>query len=223
MRRLTCSLLALLAAAAGTPARAGEDTQYWQTLNLGVALSSDFKLSSETVFRSSDVKGMYEIEENLMVGYKPSKQVTLWLGYTHDPNYAHGDFTVMEHRFRQQVNVDNFAVIGKVKLSGRVRLEERWRAHVSGTGWRLRPYVKAAMPFIGKATLTLSHESFVDLNTTLFQKVNGYERMRNAIVVGLPVNKKFSIDLGYLNQHGFVRNGPDTSDHVITLGANVSL
>ena len=222
MHRVLKLLLAGSALAAATPALASEDTQYWQTLNVGVALPDNFKLSSETVFRLSDAKGFYEIEENVMAGYKVDKHVTLWLGYTHDPQYSHGDFTVMEHRIRQQVSIDNFAVIGKVKLSGRVRLEERFRGGLAGTGWRLRPYVKVAMPVIGKTTLSVTHESFLDLNTTSFQKVGGYERVRNAISVAVPLNKKFSVDFGYLNQHGFVQNGPDTSDNVLTAGLSAS-
>lgn len=222
MRRLAMSVAALGSVVAASPALAGEDTQYWQTVSVGVALPSNFKLSSETVFRTSEARGFYEIEENLMVGYKADKHVTVWLGYTHSPSYSHGNFTVMEHRFRQQVNVDNFAIIGKVKLSGRVRLEERWREGIGGTAWRLRPQVKAVVPLAGKVSLTASHESFIDLNTTSFQRVQGYERMRNALSVGMPLNKQIGVDFGYLNQHGFVRNGRDTSDHVLTAGLSAS-
>jgi hypothetical protein len=222
MRRLFLPLLAIAAFAASTPALASEDTQYWQTLQVGVQLPDNFKLSSETVFRTSDAKGFYEIEENIMAGYKLDKHVTLWLGYTHDPQFSHGNFTGLEHRIRQQVTIDNFALIGKVKLSGRVRLEERFRDGIAGTGWRLRPYIKATVPFVGKSTVSVTHESFLDLNTTSFQKVGGYERMRNAILVGVPLNKKVSIDFGYLNQHGFVRTGPDTSDNVVTTGLSAS-
>lgn len=226
MRRTICSRLVWVVAAAvagvASPALAGEDTQFWQTINIGLTLPDNFRLSSESVFRSGNARGLYEIEENLMVGYKPSKKVTLWLGYTHDPNYSHGNFTVLERRFRQQVNVDNFAAIGKVKFSGRMRLEERWRENITGTGWRLRPQVKAVAPFVGKTSLTVSHESFINFNSTSFQRVNGYDRMRNAISVAVPLNKKIGVDFGYLNQHAFVRNGPDNSDHVLTMGLNAS-
>lgn len=223
MRLSTKILAAIPALLAAGPALASEDTQYWQTLNLAVALPDNFKLSNETVLRTSDAKGFYEIENNLMAGYKANKHVTYWLGYTFDPQYLHGAFRTREHRFRQQVSFDNVAEIGKAKLSGRLRMEQRWRENAPGTGWRLRPYVKATMPLAGKTTLSVSHESFIDLNTTSFQKVGGYERMRNAVSVGVPLNKQFSVDFGYLNQHGFVRNGPDTSDNVLTVGLSASM
>ena len=66
-----------------------------------------------------------------MLGYRLSKVVDLWAGYTHDPQYAGGDFTVMEHRAREQVTFDGFARLGPGKLSGRIRLEQRWRDGVS--------------------------------------------------------------------------------------------
>ena len=215
-------LTAAATLAAGAPALASEDTQYWQTLNLSVALPNNFKISNETVRRSSDAKGFYEIENNFMAGKKINKVVTLWLGYTFDPQYLHGNFRVREHRLRQQANFDNFAVLGKVKLSGRVRMEERWREGQPGTAWRLRPQLKASTHLVGKTTISVSSEAFFDLNNTGFQRVDGLERMRNAVYITVPLNKKISFDMGYLNQHGFVRNGPDSSDHVLTTGLSAS-
>ena len=222
MRSIFVPFAVALVVSTGAPAAASEDTQYWQTLNLSVALPSNFKISNETVRRSSDAKGFYEIENNFMVGKKVNKVVTLWLGYTFNPQYSHGTFRVREHRFRQQVNFDNFAMLGKVKLSGRVRMEERWREGQPGTAWRLRPQLKASTHLAGKTTISVSSEAFFDLNNTGFQKVDGLERMRNAVYITVPLNKKISVDVGYLNQHGFVRNGPDSSDHVLTTGLSAS-
>jgi hypothetical protein len=113
-----------------------------------------------------------------MLNFKPSKQATLTADYVHNPAYLHSDFVRMERRLREQVTVDNFARIGSVKFTSRLRMEQRWRDNIAGTGWRLRPYLKASMPLVGKKTLNVTHESFVNLNTTSFQKVSGYDRMR---------------------------------------------
>ena len=217
MRPLILPLL-LIPALIAAPALAGDDTQYWQALTVNVALPSNFKVQNETVLRTSDAKGFYEVENNFMVGKKLNKVVTVWLGYTFDPQYSHGTFTRREHRFRQQVNFDGFAMLGKVKLSGRVRMEERWREGLPGTAYRLRPQVKASLPIAGKTTLTISNEDFFDLNNTGFQTVDGLERMRNSVYVTVPVGKKFTVDFGYLNQHSFVPSGPDNSDNVLTAG-----
>lgn len=218
-RSATPALAAVMAFAAPAIASARDDAQAWQAATVNVDLGSGFRASNEIVLRTSDHRGFYEVEDNLMVGYKPNKQVTLWLGYTHNPQYDHGDFTRMERRFRQQVNVDNFARLGDVKFSGRVRLEERWREGQGGPAWRLRPYVKATLPIAnkGKTSLVASHESFIDLNTNAFQRVGGEERMRNFIGIATPLGRKIGLEAGYLLQHGFVRGGPDNHDHVFSV------
>ena len=112
MRRMIVPMF-VCALGAASPAMASEDTQHWETLTLNVALPDSFKLQSETVARTGDAKGFYEIEENVMVGKKLNKTVTVWLGYTFNPTYSHGTFQRREHRFRQQVNFDNVLVLGK--------------------------------------------------------------------------------------------------------------
>lgn len=213
----------LFAAACGLAAPAlADDTQYWQTVTVNVALPDGFKVQNETVFRSSDAKGFYELENNVMLGKKISKVTTVWLGYTFDPQYSHGTFTRREHRFRQQINFDGFAKAGKIKFSGRVRLEERWREGQAGTGWRLRPQLKASTPLTGKATISVAAEPFFNLNNTGFQTKDGLDRIRTSVSVGVPLSKKVSMEFGYLNQHGFVSGAPDTDDHVLTLGLSAS-
>lgn len=221
MRKLLTALAFGTLPAIAAPAQA-DDFQHWETVNVSVALPESFKLSSETVLRTSDARGFYEVEQNLMLGKKLNKVVTVWLGYTFDPAYSHGTFVRREHRFRQQVSFDGFAKIGKVKLSGRLRLEQRWREGITGTAWRLRPQIKASMPFVGKSTLAFASEEFIDLNNTAFQRVDDLERMRNSVTVTIPLSKKISLDVGYLNQHGFVPGAPDTHDHVLTTGINAS-
>lgn len=210
-----------LATVAATPAFAS-DTQYWQTLAATVKVADNTVINDELVFRSSDGKGFYEVENSLLVGYKPAKNVTVSAGWVFNPLYSHGSFTTTENRAREQVSVDNFAMIGKAKLSARLRMEQRWRDGFTGTAWRLRPYVKLSIPVHGKTVLNLTSEPFIDLNTNGFQKVGGLERMRNAILINTPLAKHVNLEVGYLNQHGFVPGGPDTSDNVVMTGISAS-
>lgn len=208
-----------------TPAVAAtSDSQLWTNLNLNVKISDRWRLSEEGTVRFSDNRnGLYELEVNSLLGYRLNKMVTLWAGYTHNPQYASGDFTVMEHRAREQATFDGFAKLGGGKLNGRVRFEQRWREHVDGTGWRLRPYLKYSVPIAGKTALNLSSEPFFNLNTTPFQKRTGLDRVRNLVTVSTPLTKALSGEIGYLNQHGFVKNGPDTSDNVAYFGLALNL
>jgi hypothetical protein len=226
MRPFLSLAVAVVAVALSAPAWAREDQQVWTTANVNVKLGENWRLQEELIGRfSNNRNGLYEIESNTLLGYRLSKTVTLWAGYTHDPQYAGGDFTVMEHRAREQITFDNVAQLGPGKLSLRWRMEERWREGANGTGWRMRPYVKYSIPLGkgSKTSLTLSSEPFVNLNTTPFQKQKGLDRVRNLIAVSTPLAKNLTAEIGYLNQHGFVRGGEDTSDHVVSFSLNLSI
>ncbi len=215
----------MAAAAISQPAvAASSDSQLWTNGVLNLKLSDDWRLQEEMTGRWSDKRsGLYEIESNTLLGYRLNKTVTVWAGYTHDPQYLAGHFTVMEHRAREQATFDGFAKVGAGKLSGRIRLEQRWRNGMNGTGWRLRPYLKYSLPIAGKTALNLSSEPFFNLNKTRFQKQSGLERVRNLVTVSTPLTKRLSGELGYMNQHGFVRGGPDTSDNIAYFGVTLSL
>jgi len=214
----------LIAGLAASPASAKSDSQLWTNLNVNVKLGDRWRLSEEGTVRFSDNRnGLYELEVNSLLGYRLNKVVTLWAGYTHNPQYASADFTVMEHRAREQVTFDGFAKLGTGKFNGRIRLEQRWREHVDGTGWRVRPYLKYSVPIAGKTALNLSSEPFFNLNTTPFQGRTGLDRVRNLVTVSTPLTKSLSGEVGYLNQHGFVKNGPDTSDNVAYFGLALNL
>jgi hypothetical protein len=74
----------------------------------------------------------------------------------------------------------------------------------------------------GKTALLLSHESFIDLNTTNFQRVEGEERMRNLIAITTPIAKNVNAEIGYLHQHGFRPGADDPNDHVASFAVSFS-
>lgn len=213
---------ALLPASA---ASASDDGQIWLASSAVVRLGEKWRLSADSVARFSDDRdGLYEVEMNLLLGYRIAEKVTLWAGYTHNPTYNAGDFAVMEHRGRQQVTFDNVAKIGRGRLSARLRTEERWRDGVDGTAFRVRPYVNYSLPLgrNSRSALVLSHESFFDLNKSNFQRVRGEERMRNLVAVTTPLTKKIAVEIGYLHQHGFRPGADDSNDHVASLSLAAS-
>ncbi len=212
---LACALPALLVAVPGQ-AWAKSDTHYWASSSISVKLNDKIVLTNDSSVRSSDAKGLYQAINHFMIGYKANKHITLTLGYTSDFQHSHGTFVTTENRFRQQIASDQLVMIGKAKLSGKLRLEERWRDGFAGTGWRLVPSTRLAIPLSKKLTLNLSEDVFFDLNTTGFQKTSGLDRTRTAVSLGMPLVKHVSLELGYMHQHGFVRAAEDTDDHVMT-------
>jgi hypothetical protein len=223
--RLPLRFVLLAAAALPSAAMARDDAQLWIGGSAVADLGRRFRLSEEIVTRFSDNRGgLYEIESNTLLGIRLAPRTTFWAGYTHNPTYSHGRFAAMEHRAREQLTIDGLPT-GPGLLSLRLRMEERWRDGFAGTGWRLRPYVKYSLPLRhgGHTAIMFSHESFLNLNRTAFQARTGEERMRNAIAITTPLAKGVNAEIGYLNQHGFVRGGPDTSDHVATFTLSLSL
>lgn len=208
-----------------TPAIAAQDSQLWTNGTATLKLSDKWRAMEDLTFRFSDHRrGLYEIESNTLLGYVVAKGVTLWGGYTHDPQYSAGHFTMMEHRAREQVTIDNFALLGPGKFNARVRLEQRWRNGLGGTGWRLRPFLKYSLPFHkrGKTALVLSVEPFIDMNRTTFQRTSGLDRVRSFVGIGTPLMKKITLEAGYLNQHTFVPHGRDNDDHAASFSLNMS-
>jgi hypothetical protein len=226
IHQLYGAMISVAVVAVGTPAWAHDDAQLWTGGNVTVKLSDHWRLSQEITARFSNHKnGLYEVESNTLLGYRISKGVIVWAGYAHDPQYAAGDFTIMEHRTREQATFDNLAQFGGGRLSGRVRTEQRWREGLDGTGWRIRPFVKYAVPLQkrSRAAFVLSAEPFFNLNRTGFQHTKGLDRVRTFVGFTLPMGKSLAGDVGYLNQHTFVRGGPDTDDHVASVSLNFSL
>jgi hypothetical protein len=226
MLRVTGCLLASAGALLCSSAAWAGDSQLWTGGSATLKLSDRWSLSQDITARFSDKRGgLYEIEANSLVGFQLTKTLSLWAGYDHDPQYSSGHLTVMEHRFVQHLVASDLGKVAGGQLSGRVRFEQRWREGVGGTGWRVRPYVRYSLPLdrTRKTALVASAEPFFDLNTNRFQTVRGLERLRSFLGISTPLAKNLSADIGYLNQHGFVPNGKDTSDNVGFISVGLKL
>ena len=219
---MVCSVTAAIAAIP-TSAHASEDGQAWISAGATIKLNDTWRLSEDLIARFSDDRdGLYQLQSATLLHYKIDKRVTVAGGYVHSPQYSDGDRTALERRAREQVTVDGIARIGAGKISARLRMEQRWRDNADGTAWRIRPYAKYSLPLVGKTSLVLSNEIFLNLNTTSFQQQDGLDRMRNLIAINTPLLENVTAEVGYLNQHGFVRGGEDTSDHVASLSLSAS-
>lgn len=202
------------------------DSQIWTTAAVNVKLSDQWRLSNELTGRFSDNRnGLYDLEDDLLLGYQLSKKVGIWAGYVHDPQYSGGDFTIMEHRFREQVAFAKVAQIAGGSIDARLRFEQRWREGKDGTGWRFRPFAKYSHPLKpgSRTALVISHEGFWNFNTTSFQAKGGFERMRNLIAISTPITRNMNAEIGYLNQYTIVSGGRDTMDHVASINLSLSL
>jgi hypothetical protein len=176
-----------------------DDGQMWISSSARGPVAGRVELGVETIerFGRDRENGLYESENIAMLGYR-FDHATLAAGYVRDIVY-HGGGAAIEQRARQDLTFDRIAAIGPVRIGARMRVEERWRDGLSGTGVRLRPFVRLTLPVAGKLNVLASHEGFVNLGGGAGQR-GGYDRSRDFLGLGVPLTKRVGVEFGYLNQ-----------------------
>ena len=212
MRSILVALPLLLLA---TPAAAQQtDEQLWLQTNASVSIGAREKVTLEGIGRFSDrAGGFFHAELGGLFTHTTRGGVELSIGYRHIQDWNQGVRLANEERLRQMILVP----LGS-GFTGRLRLEERFNSGGSEIGFRLRPRLGYDRPF-GSHGLHLfaTSEHFLNLNTTAWGARGGYERMRNAVGVAIPLGQGLRGEAGYLNQYRFGRNGGrDQMDHVLT-------
>jgi hypothetical protein len=198
------------------------DEQLWLQTNGSVALSERDKLTVEAIGRFSDkAQGFSHAEAGLLYTRTLPGGVELSFGYRHVADYDRGVALPNEERLRQMVLVPLGSGFGF-----RLRSEQRFHSSGGAVGFRVRPRIGYETRLgTGGLKLFATQEHFVNVNTTAWGQRGGYERMRNAVGVAIPLGGKLRGEVGYLNQYRFGRDGRrDQMDHAatITLSFNVA-
>ena len=221
MRFLACALLF----AAATPAAHAqvEDEQLWIKLSAETALSDGVDLELETNQRLGNAEGgIFESQYVAKIGVDIGGGFKLTGGLNRVVAVEDGRVDNTEWRPRQELGFPDLT-LGKGALSGRIRLEQRFRSDGDDVGHRVRPEISYTLPLSDTVDLELGHESYFNLNTTDFGQSAGHERMRNFVEIGFPLTGKVDAAVGYLNQYRFNRTAPDRMEHALTLGLAVTL
>ncbi len=220
MRSILLACPALLAA---TPAAAQQtDEQLWLQVNGSVPIGRREKMTMESIVRFSDrAHGLSHTEIGALFTHTTRGGIELSLGYRHVEDWDRNGRLPNEERLRQMILVP----LGK-GFSGRLRFEQRFNSSGGEIGFRLRPRLGFDTP-LGHHGLRLfaTQEHFLNFNTTAWGQRSGYERMRNALGVSIPLGGQLRGEVGYLNQYRFGRDGRrDQMDHVatFTLSFNVA-
>ncbi|AHE51965.1 DUF2490 domain-containing protein [Sphingomonas sanxanigenens] len=196
-----------------------QDEQLWFQANTNVPIAEDVRVTLEQIARTSDRQdGLYQSELGALLGIRLSPTVELGLGYRWVGAH-NGNSGADENRIRQQV----VATFGPVTT--RFRVDERFNPRGSEVGFRIRPLIRYNHRLGAKGlALFASHESFYLPNATGWGQRRGYERMRNIIGFTLPLGRKMSADLGYLNQFRPARGRSRAQmDHALSLQLTLNL
>jgi Protein of unknown function (DUF2490) len=210
--------LPLLAFSASAHAQQ-EDEQLWFQLNTHVPLDANTRVTLEQIARFGDRHdGLTQSELGVLVGQRVSRNLELGFGYRH-VGFHNLNPALDEERFRQQV-VGTFG-----PLSTRFRVDERFHPHGKEVGFRIRPLVRYNHKLNAKGLAAfVSHESFYLPNATKWGQRRGYERMRNWVGLMVPVSRKISADVGYLNQYRFGRGSSRAQmDHALSMQLTINL
>lgn len=136
------------------------------------------------------------------IGYELTPATSLWVGYawiyTEQP---FSGLVVKENRIWQQLLWKKS--FNQIDFTNRLRLEERFFQPNTNTAWRLREFVKLAIPInqSPKLYLASTNELFFHLNNFNNRPNRGFDQNRFFIGLGYKFTKTLVGELGYLNQY----------------------
>ncbi|MBX3566021.1 MAG: DUF2490 domain-containing protein [Sphingomonas sp.] len=199
-----------------------EDEQLWLQTNGTIAIGDREKVTLEGIGRFSDrAEGFAHAEAGALFTHTTESGIELSIGYRHVEDWNKGVRLPNEERLRQMILVP----LGS-GFSGRLRTEQRFNSLGGAVGLRVRPRLAFDTPLNDSGLkLFATQEHFWNVNTTSWGQRGGYERMRNAVGISLPLIGKVRGEIGYLNQYRFGRDGRrDQMDHAatFTLAFNVA-
>lgn len=214
-------LSALLAA---SPAAAEDDFQPWLAATATIPVAERVVVWLEGQARTSDdASRLNQILLRPALGYRVTPTTTLFAGYAFVPTNPRGPASSKEHRIWQQAT---FRIAGDgqgITLSGRSRLEQRFREEDGQVGHRYRQLVRLTAPVDGKGVQAVVwSEAFLGLNDTRWGQPGGLDRWRNFLGVSLPVASTLRVEPGYMNEV-IEQRDQDRMNHIASLTLNFSL
>lgn len=207
---------------AASPAVAQQtDEQLWLQTNASVPIGAREKITFEGIARFSDrVGGLSHTEIGGLFTHSLRGGIELSFGYRHVEDWNAAGRLPNEERLRQMILVPLGA-----GFAGRLRFEQRFNSSGREVGFRLRPRLGFDRP-VGSHGLHVfaTQEHFLNLNSTAWGARGGYERMRNAVGLSIPLSASLRGEVGYLNQYRFGRNGArDQMDHALTFTLSIDV
>lgn len=145
--------------------------------------------------------------------------MSVYQGYAHVETPRDGQEPFQEDRSFQQLNLGSFRV-GRGSLSGRTRLEQRWRGDGDDVGWRVRQMVRYAHPLRpgDRQVAALGWaEGFWNLNGTDWGAAAGFDRARGFVGLELPLSGRSTVEAGYMNQTIDNPGGGTTIHHIASI------
>jgi len=221
-RRLASLSLLLLAFASFAPDRAfADDQQAWSALFVNGPVARGSRLLGWFDGHARFREDGEALDVNLLrpgVGWRVGPKLDLWVGYARIETQRAGD-DLVEERAWQQATYPVAKWAGG-NLSGRTRLEQRFRDTGDDTGWRLRQFFRYARPFASHEHLGLlaSTEVFYSLNEADWGQRSGFDQNRALLGGYYQPSGRWRVEAGYMHQYIRVAGPrPDQTNHNLSL------
>ena len=222
-------LLPLVAAAQNDRIK-DHNTIAWGQLFSTIKLNKSWDVLAEYQWRRAD--GVKHWQQSLLRGalqYNINPQLSAAVGYGWIETSPYGDYpiaangTFPEHRIHEQLQLKNN--FGKLGLSQRLRIEQRWvgrRAPVEERdieGWtfshRFRYLLRLQHPIVQTESFNLytaaADEVFVSAGKNV--GANTFDQNRLMLMVGSKLHKHVALEAGYIKQTVF--QGRRVNNHTI--------
>ena len=199
---LSAIAIATLLTLSASAQDAESDFQAWNALAVSGSLKEDSRFlvwfDGHARFRddASDL-GVSIIRPG--IGWRVQKGLDAWIGYARVVSRDDDRPDIKENRIWQQATY-SLPTLLNGNLSGRSRLEQRFRETGDDTGWRYRQFVRWSKP-IGDSDFSavLWDELFLNLNNTDWGQRGGFDQNRFFVGAAWHVNRGVRLEGGYLN------------------------
>jgi hypothetical protein len=192
------------------------NTVGWYTINIDPAITQKWSGHIEYQWRRNSVITQWQ-QSLLRFGltYKISPQVSIQAGYAWVKTFPHSDHfvaairkTFPEHRLYEQVVVTSS--VGRVKLTNRLRLEQRFNGKFTSeedekpaeftylNRVRYMPRIDVPLDKTNKAYVALYDEILIGFGKNIGQNV--FDQNRIAVMAGYNFSKAFRLEAGFVNQ-----------------------
>lgn len=219
-RTFLCTALALVAGwLRATPGLAqaenrisDEATHAWYQYIGDHRLSQHWGVHTEAQLRRASL--LTDKQQQLVrvgINYHPSDQVMFTLGYAYADTYPYGDYPAKaafpEHRLYEQLQL-NQPALGRLSLSHRYRLEQRWITFpgldeaqlLNRARYQLRATVPLTRPKLDPGTLYAYVYDEILLGFGRHVANNIFDQNRAGVGLGYKFTKHLAVEAGYLHQ-----------------------
>lgn len=212
------AIAGITVAIAPAPALA-RDPQAWSTLSATVSLGDRWRIGGDLSGRTEANERDDQLLARAQIGRELSKRVTLWLGYVRVETLNDRARDGLEQRATGQLDATLMSR-DRWRVVARTRLEARMVRGRDETSWRLRQQLRLVRT-VGRLEASAGVEPFVALNRTATAP-RRFEQLRFTANLLLPLTRRASIDVGYINQR-LNRSDGRVVNHVVPVTLRLTL